>query len=353
MAPKIVDRGPYSPKATMYYGEDARDVMDDLAENSVHTIVACPPYWSPYAYSYGDSKVWGGNPDCVHQWESQTCTLCGAWRGELSRELNVHLYVDHLVEIFRGFKKPLRDDGIMWLTMGDQYLKEDTENENPDMKLRDLIGIPWELAFALRKDGWYLRQDIIWNKTNVMPSGIQDLCRTCHEYVFMFSKSPYYFYDRKAIQEDSVTGGKRNRKTVWTLPNSRYPKGGVRAFGDKKKLAEEQESRDPNAYTFGNMPDKLLELMILAGTSNGGCCSVCGKPRTSERKLTCECPKNDLARCVVMDPFSGLGTTGKVAVKHGRDYIGIDIIGHILDRACEVTMQDWVEKEQTIFDVLG
>lgn len=203
-----------------------------------------------------------------------------------------------MVEVFREVRRVLRDDGTLWLNIGDSYAgsgkgrnADGTHQEGgkqgtnkgtvegrlvktsaPDCKPKDLIGIPWMLAFALRADGWYLRQEIIWHKPNPMPESVKDRCTKAHEQIFLLSKSPRYYFDTAAMQEVSVDGsGVRNRRSVWSVATRSY-----------------------KGAHFATFPPALIEPCVLAGCPVGG---------------------------VVLDPFGGSGTTAGVAVAHGRNAI--------------------------------
>jgi len=219
--------------------------------------------------------------------------------GQIGLEQSPEAYITRLVEVFRAVRRVLRDDGTLWVVIGDSYAgsgkggnsaghegKQDTNRgtlsvkgrmtpTGGDIKSKDLIGIPWQLAFALRADGWYLRQDIIWQKPNAMPESVRDRCTRAHEYIFMLTKSARYYYDADAVAETAVHGDARNRRSVWTVSTKPY-----------------------KGAHFATFPPELIEPMILASSRRGG---------------------------IVIDPFCGSGTTGVVAAAHGREFIGIDI----------------------------
>lgn len=340
------------------------------------------------------------------------CRLCGAWHGQLGLEPTPELYVLHIVQVFQEVKRVLRDDGTLWLNMGDCYFGDspvrvsgaeafskewDTTQtrsrggnrrsaaSNGGLKPKDLIGMPWRVAFALQADGWYLRSDIIWAKPNPMPESVTDRPTKAHEYVFLLSKSARYYYDADAVREGDkvytrkaggysdiesgvgsysesaytrkgiglrdrdVTTFGRNLRTVWTIPTQPYPEA-----------------------HFATFPEALAERCIKAGTSEKGCCAVCGAAwervvdhtnaeiRLSARALlkrsmglqtalhgtqvspptnvtvgfrpTCD-HVGDPVPCVVLDPFGGSGTTGAVARGLGRSCILIEIKSQYVDLA--------------------
>ena len=281
-------------------GGEGRASLDD---GSAQTCITSPPYWG--LRDYGEA-------------------------GQIGLEPTPEEYVAKMVEVFREVRRVLRDDGTLWLNLGDSYSRGDRKSvptqrgeaasskdedkycfdspaamlgDHPTIKPKDLIGIPWRVAFALQADGWYLRQDIICSKPNPMPESVTDRCTKAHEYIFLLSKSPRYYYDAEAVREDAVKYGTpghlqggsgeragtreglrgasweaaagRNKRSVWTVTTKPYP----------------------NAH-FATFPPELIEPCVLAGCPVGGC---------------------------VLDPFSGSGTTGEVALQWGRKYIGIEL----------------------------
>lgn len=247
--------------------------------------------------------------------------------GQLGLEQTPEQYVAAMVEVFRCVWDVLADDGTLWLNIGDSYARtggtdrkvsasaqvgstrntmeqigDRTQRAPTGLKDKDLIGIPWRLAFALQADGWYLRQDIIWHKPNPMPESVRDRCTKAHEYIFLLSKSERYFFDGDAMREDAVKGaagstfntgktaahqmgrssaaervedGKRNRRSVWTVATRPY-----------------------KGAHFATFPPALIEPCILAGSRPGD---------------------------IVLDPFMGSGTTAAVALQHGRQYLGCEL----------------------------
>jgi len=316
-------------------------------------------------------------------------------------------YVENLVGIFGEAKRVLRVDGTFWLNLGDSFASARAGHSYeahtgivPEsrrgkaaygefqtaktrghggprdanyigLKHKDLIGIPWMVAFALRDDGWYLRRDIIWAKGNCMPESVRDRCTTSHEYVFMFAhpdSGGRYFYDAHAIREpisqNPSTQARNNRQDdanfvgSSALFSSPYGQSGT-GFVDRKKGTTRNKRSvwnvNPRPYKgahFATWPPALVEHMIKAGTSEYGCCPKCGVPwgrkvrdpdcqentpagegenqQVSEIadspmwKLTCECGEEGRTRAIVLDPFSGAATSGRVAFDLNRDFIGID-----------------------------
>lgn len=242
---------------------DALDRLKMLDTGCIDCCVTSPPYYG--LRDYGTGTWVGGDPDCPHRRLSKyspstqtghaqeelrgnvgdaiyktVCPLCGAVRvdKQIGLEETPEQYIKKLVDVFHEVKRVLKDDGTLWLNVGDSYWGSGSRGFDftgkftsaskiqanskgtidlrnlpkvvgnvGDYKNKDLIGIPWMLAFALRKDGWYLRQDIIWHKPNPMPESVKDRCTKSHEYIFLLSKKPHYYFDFKAIQEISKWGG--------------------------------------------------------------------------------------------------------------------------------------------------
>lgn len=290
---------------------DCRDVLGSLPDGSINCCVTSPPYFGLRDYGV---------------------------EGQLGLEPTPDEFVAAMVEVFREVRRVLRDGGTLWLNLGDSYAgsrgtqgrsgqlsdrsiisaqqiaaaakkKSRTGSIPPGsgLKPKDLVGIPWRVAFALQADGWYLRQDIIWHKPNPMPESVTDRCTKAHEYIFLFAKSERYYFDADAIKEQAVSnhasgngfkgrqggaihmpmsggagtadqwlpGGMRNRRSVWTVSTKPF-----------------------KGAHFATFPPDLIEPCVLAG-----------------------CPADG----TVLDPFFGAGTTGLVAQKHGRNCVGIEL----------------------------
>lgn len=356
----------------IYLG-DTREVLREMAAESVHACITSPPYWG--LRDYGTATWEKGDPECDHVQRSargdlgrcsddirggninpspvdttiqyrETCAKCEARRvdSQLGLEQTPEIYVERMVEVFREVRRVLRDDGTLWLNLGDSYAGSrgagppgakstlvgnghigggpklaklgrvgahwDRASELPR---KNLVGIPWRVAFALQAAGWILRSDIIWSKPNPMPEAVTDRPTKAHEYIFLLTKGRKYFYDADAISEPadlsrvgqnqgrwgnaikssragamgakpsgneatgaSVVGGTtRNKRTVWTVATQPYPEA-----------------------HFATFPPKLIEPCVLAGCPEGG---------------------------TILDPFAGSGTTGVVALRAGRRFVGIEL----------------------------
>lgn len=305
---------------------DCRDVLKSLPPGSAHTCVTSPPYFNQRDYGHD---------------------------GQIGTEEMPAEFVAHLIRVFREVRRVLRDDGTLWINIGDTYA---SSKKLPGLKPKDLIGIPWMLAFALRADGWYLRQENIWNKTNAMPDTATDRPGSAHEQVFLFSKQRHYFYDNVAVKNaepyilnrhslKTEDPNASNLRSVWSIPTSSAGKG----------------------VHFATFPPKLAARCIKAGTSQHGCCPSCGAPweRVTEEvsqekkwgasiradapgavvsptsifrtgikrtkvtigwKESCTCADADaVVPCTVLDPFGGYGTTALVAERLQRDSIYVEL----------------------------
>lgn len=285
---------------------DCLEVMKELPEASVQTCVTSPPYWGLRDYGVA---------------------------GQLGLESSPDEYVTKMVEMFRGVRRVLKDDGTLWLNLGDSYAqggsggasgkstlkgytgahvklaqlqgKSFSRKAPQGLKPKDLVGIPWRVAFALQSDGWYLRQDIIWHKPNPMPESVRDRCTKSHEYIFLLSKSSKYYFDNEAIKEPTLDKrGPGNNKQPRQVPV--HTEGTLRANLHNIAVRETRNKRSVWSVTpkpfkgahFATFPVDLIEPCILAGSREGD---------------------------TVLDPFNGAGTTGVAALKHSRKYIGIEL----------------------------
>lgn len=376
------------------------EVLKRIPSNSVHCCVTSPPYWGLRDYGlppvYWPAVTYSPMPGLPE-------ITIPEQEASLGLEPDLWAFVGHMVSVFREVHRVLRDDGTLWLNLGDTYITSPPGNNGKfnnlgdgaykrrqvrqlghgedmqaiyqkpkDLKMKDLAGIPWRVAYALQADGWYLRSDVIWHKPNPMPESIQDRPTKAHEYVFLLSKSERYFYDGEAIREE-FTG--TERKTGQQVRGEEYKQ----AHGDVHRgLAKAQPNpagrnrrtvwtvatKPYSAAHFATFPPKLIEPMILASTSDYGACEECGNPwvrviekvskslpveerhgrtghngqppqisgnywtgpttkATGEWQPTCSC-NAPTAPAVVLDIFGGSGTTGKVALANRRNFILID-----------------------------
>jgi len=273
---------------------DCRQILKQIDDKTFNTCITSPPYFG--LRDYGNEK-------------------------QIGLENTPDNYVDELVNVFREVYRVLKDDGTLWLNLGDSYNTTQAGNKNfgsgvgankhytngsipkkrnisKILKTKDLIGIPWKVAFALQKDGWYLRQDIIWHKPNPMPESVLDRCTKAHEYIFLLTKNSQYYFDNEAIKEDATyKGASRGGST------NRYEQNN---FGGDNKEYDTRNKRsvwtvNPKPYKdahFATYPPNLIEPCVLAG------CPVDGK---------------------ILDPFGGAGTTGLVADRLGRNATLIEL----------------------------
>jgi DNA modification methylase len=289
---------------TQILNGDCIEMMRTLPDQSVNCCVTSPPYF--------------GLRDYGHE-------------GQIGLEETPEAFVQKMVEVFREVKRVLRDDGTLWLNLGDSYSgsgkgtagnlgakhnERHLEHKHsaivPEgLKPKDLIGIPWRVAFSLQADGWYLRQDIIWHKPNPMPESVQDRCTKAHEYIFLLSKSPKYYFDNEAIKIEAATATLERNKHKFSGAFKGQMKGDPREkrWQDGRPIENPQFSIDGKANRrsvwtvttkpyagahFATFPPDLIRPCILAGCPKGG---------------------------VVLDPFGGSGTTAAVAIQEGRNAI--------------------------------
>lgn len=406
---------------------DCVQTLKMLPDQSVQCCITSPPYYG--LRDYGTAKWVGGDPNCPHYRTNKTgencstghknmseemqpvgdaiyktvCPLCGAIRvdEQIGLEESPEEYVDKLVEVFREVKRVLKDDGTLWLNLGDSYAgsggsgnqfgqldkegfesyKQGDRTLSKGVKPKDLIGIPWMVAFALRNDGWYLRQDIIWHKPNPMPESVKDRCTKSHEYIFLLSKSPKYYFDYEAIQEEAnpkyierynyefntgkkeILGGGRpdgasntkgmkkvhykNLQNDGQRPNTMHE---LRANGEPDKVYTKTvptkiafggnkygDNNDSHFQTYSgnNWEQKVVvseDGVEVPIRNKRDVWSVATKPYSGAHFATY--PLDLIEPCVlagsnvgdtILDPFNGSGTTGICALMHGRKYIGLEL----------------------------
>lgn len=301
-----------------------------LPEKNIHCVICSPPYWGLRNYG-SDPQIWPpAANNCEHEFEKSNvnydlryragentvmrnnkkfgnennnygtsfCIHCGAWKGELGLEPTPELYIEHLVLIFREVWRILRDDGTLWVNLGDSYWSAGN-NSHEYLKPKDLVGIPWDAAKALQRDGWYLRRDIVWSKGNPMPESTPDRPTTSHEYIFLLSKKRKYYYDSIAVREEIKSNDSDIRKMIESKDriggktlsaddenykaNKNTEIGKKRSVGgpflgrNRRSVWEVNTTPYKDAH-FATFPPKLIEPCVLAGTSEYGVCSDCGSP---------------------------------------------------------------------------
>jgi DNA modification methylase len=356
--------------------DDVIDGLKQIPDQAVQCVVTSPPYWGLRDYGV---------------------------EGQIGLEKTPEEFIQKMVEVFREVKRVLRDDGTVWLNLGDGYnantgagfngnkrlddANRDTVMDRPSwLKPKDLVGMPWRVAFALQADGWYLRSDIIWSKPNPMPESVTDRPTKSHEYIFLLTKKPRYYYDADAVREPQLEATfkraeyaagkviKKSDSNDFKIGGAGNKQGGFNSYLFDKGLKPDPRGRNrrtvweiatqpfPGSH-FATFPEALVEPCIKAGTSERGCCSVCGAPwkrvvekdvpekRGSEHrsdgylnpsriarfkndenpkintigwKPSCSC-NADAVPCIVLDPFGGSGTVGKVARDLNRKAILIEL----------------------------
>lgn len=280
-------------------------------------------------------------------------------KGQIGLESEPEQYIAKMVQVFREVRRVLRDDGTLWLNLGDKF------------RDKQLLGIPWRVALALQADGWVLRSDVVWHKPNAMPNSQQDRPITNHEYIFLFSKGREYFYDDVAIRERSTWNGESDNKNYRSTAQGGDRLDGnmntlarwMPGFANKRSVWSVPVACEDGAH-FAVFPSRLILPCILAGTSEKGACAQCGAPWRREVERTryatrpglttkttggtlvdgnrdlgrhctevrtigwvpaCTCGTTEVKPCVVLDPFSGSGVTAATAIRKGRDAIGIEL----------------------------
>lgn len=282
---------------------DCIEGMKTIPDESVHCVVTSPPYYGLRDYGVD---------------------------GQIGLEDTPEAYVERLVNVFREVRRILRSDGTVWLNLGDSYAGNNSQASNngragygtprerivnrtgENLKPKDLIGIPWRVAFALQADGWWLRQDIIWHKPNPMPESVTDRCTKAHEYIFLLTKSERYYYDADAVKEKAsgdsgfakqrISGNAFTSKSKSGYIRDASSGSGYESFVDNgtrnKRSVWTVATKPYKEAHFAVFPPTLIEPCILAGSPTNG---------------------------VVFDPFTGSGTTAEVALKFGRSFIGTEL----------------------------
>lgn len=341
------------------------EILKKMKGNTIQCCITSPPYYG--LRDYGTAKWVGGDINCGHTYQKggrnpetlskqltnkgttfsqyeHECKKCGAIRidNQIGLEKTPEEYISKLVEVFREVRRVLKDDGTLWLNIGDSYWggkgsngsskarrtaserrylqsagtvmidTRPTDRNHPVIKPKDLIGIPWMLAFALRTDGWYLRQDIIWAKNNPMPESVRDRCTKSHEYIFLLSKSKKYYFDYKAIQEPAVSKSPEKESTrgegygkAKGIKNNPDRDGGFSNNGYRNKRSVWFINTKPyKGAHFATFPPELIRPCIKAGSKEGD---------------------------IILDPFAGSGTTGQVALEEKRNTLLIELNKEYID----------------------
>lgn len=317
---------------TLYHGQ-AVEIVQSLPEESIQCCVTSPPYFGLRDYGV---------------------------EGQMGMEPSPEDYVSRLVEVFREVRRALKKDGTLWINLGDSYCNN---NNISGLKAKDLTGVPWMVAFALRADGWYLRQDIIWAKPNAMPESVSDRCTKSHEYLFLLSKSGRYFYDGDAIREQAIGQNAHDltgqgyaapgqspqagsRRDAWKGSSFDTGKTGVHQMGRAQSSASRKTKGLQGSYgTLGHdgngarMPEKWNNPH---GRNKRSVWSIATQPCPAAHFATF--PQKLVEPCIlagsrtgdsVLDPFVGSGTTVFVANYLGRKGVGVDINTTYLDLSVE------------------
>jgi DNA modification methylase len=309
-------------KCKLFCG-NAKEVLKQFPDNTFHCSITSPPYWDQRDY-----KV----------------------EGQLGQEDDLDDYINGLVDICREVKRTLRNDGTFWVNIGDGFCKKAVPEYG--LKPKELTGVPWLFAIAMRKDGWYVRSDIIWAKTNPMPDSAKDRPSKSYEHILLFTKSPNYFYDWYAIADQQKEISIKRAKSKNSVEqrkdfgDNNYAISGSNQDKTYKKLRHlidtgativcnrkdvwHMSTANNTFKHFAMYPDHLVEPCLIAGTSSYGCCPKCKTPwnrieTTETWEPGCKCGIKEVDNCLILDPFNGSGTTGIVAYNRDRNYVGIDI----------------------------
>ena len=306
-------------KTEKIYQGNCIEVLKDFPDESIDCVVTSPPYWGLRDYNEEE---------------------------QLGLEETPEEFVDNLVKVFSEVKRVLKSSGSVWLNLGDSYAMSSMRGKNSEfkgavnqskqgivgidkkipigLKPKDLVGIPFRVAFALQADGWYLRQDIIWHKPNPMPESVQDRCTKSHEYIFLLTKSPKYFYDIDAIREPFNIGAlKRVNQNIKKQIGSKRGNGGLKPNGNMKAVGDQEKGANKKSVWkittkpykeahFATFPIELPITCIKAGCPKGG---------------------------IVLDPFFGSGTTGLAAQELHRHWVGIELNPEYIEIAKRRTSQ--------------
>jgi site-specific DNA-methyltransferase (adenine-specific) len=363
---------------------DVRTRLNDIPDNTIQACITSPPYWG--LRDYGTATWEGGDPSCDHlgkpmatkaninkncgtgndvknaearEFYKDICGKCGARRidSQIGLEQTPDEYVAEMVAVFREVRRVLKDDGVLWLNLGDSYngaaMNRSGQHGYDDgrtnrskrfsaggvdgLKPKDLVGIPWRVAFALQADGWWLRQDIIWHKPNPMPESVTDRCTKAHEYLFLLTKSAKYYFNNKAIKEPVAASSLARAEYGWDCdrPSTKNASMGgqgihvekmgtrfVNPEGRNKRSVWTIPTKPFRGAHFAVMPEALVEPCILASS----------RPDDT-----------------ILDPFTGSGTVAVVSLRHGRNYIGTELNPEYVDIARErITQADPLYTQLTV-----
>lgn len=433
--------GPYQIPG--FYTGDCRELLQKLPEESVHCIVTSPPYWGLRVYAGEQATVWGGIRGCPHDWRENErrsspggltvgpgaqvaatkagvqrgvvqeafCSMCGAWRGGYGNEPTPEMYVEHTLDVMHELWRVLRDDGVLFLNIGDTYVTGNygcrsaggvnggrvigtdgylphgftPPNRRPHSGIprKSLALIPYRIALAAQSEGWIVRSDVIWHKTNAMPESVQDRPTRAHEYVFVMAKSPRYFWDADAVMETAVygvnprrcaepveshgpgmpphrglrasmePGAARNARSVWSMPTCPYKGSHFAVFPPELPTRCIRVATSPRVCSSCGAPwRRAVErtpMMKTHGAKAGeygvrttdclsGHMDEPAKRKTVGWEPACDCDAGTQP-AVVLDPFFGSGTVGRVAEDLGRHWIGFDISDEYRELQAERTGQ--------------
>lgn len=331
------------------YNGNVLDILKQLPNESIDTVITSPPYWGLRFYGEEANTVWGGNPDCKHEWVNGFCEKCGAWYGQLGLEPTFEMYLEHLWQIFDEIWRILKPTGTVWVNLGDtyngnkkgktdkkvgEYLKETqrylVKPVTKNVKQKSLLMIPARFAIGMIDRGWILRNVIIWHKPNAMPESVKDRFTEDFEYIFFFVKQKKYYF--KQILEPFNDATLKRINYAFNKSKSDI-QSAVKSTGQRKFAENVKKGKllGRNKRTVWNIATKPLKEAHFAPFP----------PDIPEICIRAGCPEDG----IVLDPFMGSGTTAYVAEQLGRKWIGVEINPEY----CEIAKRRLSKVQQKLF----
>lgn len=345
-------------------GDSRKVLSDDVEDDSIDCIVTSPPYYRKRSYGEDLEEIWCEDDLCTHSWDDNTCTQCGAWRGQLGLEPRSEMFVDHLLEVLRECINVLKESGSFWLNLGDTYSNVPSGSrgsgwERPTRResdkgrektprdyqypLKCMFMIPERVAFRLLSEGLILRNKVIWRKTNPMPDSCKDRLTTTYEMLFHFTLAQDYYYDLDPIREPHKQGTLK-RAMRGDSDEAKYNQAGythddtsefkrITEYEGYEGMEEKVDNGEVHLHPKGKNPGDVWEISTAQYSKSH---YAVFPEELVERPVQASCPPDG----VVLDPFAGRGTVGRVAREYGREYILIDRDTEAIDLAKEYTKHE-------------